>query len=480
MGRILNYTGVSGWSGTSGYSGFSGSGVSGYSGFSGISGWSGYSGTSGWSGYSGTSGWSGYSGKSGYSGFSGISGYSGFSGSGVSGYSGFSGAVGNTTSSGAANTYIPLYTSATTLVNSMMIQNTNRIGIGVSPSTLFHIATDTTANGLVTLDQSYTDANGFDITLRKCRGTLGAPTTVAAADQLGTINFYGYGGGYVQSAMIQCLANGTPGSTRVGSQLSFWVGTDAAPTVLQEGLRLIADSTGTNKLYTMCNAAGTVSNFVQWNSDTSALAGTGMLMAAGLASSYIGGLGAVRIDAATNSVTALRVLSNGALTSMSATGVLYLQGGTTPTVGVNGNFGLNIAAPATVFAMGGDVNGGQAGIQTATELLTVAAAASSATVGNLLPAGAIVLAVTCRVTTVIPTATSFTLKSTTDNVVFTGAVSVAANSTSPGTTHWAATTSKLSTAAQTITLTITGSNPAANTGRVRITTYYYLPTPPTS
>lgn len=43
-----------------------------------------------------------------------------------------------------------------------------------------------------------------------------------------------------------------------------------------------------------------------------------------------------------------------------------------------------------------------------------------------------------------------------------------------------ASTSKLSTTAQTITLTITGSTPAANTGRVRITMYYVLPTAPTS
>ncbi len=147
---------------------------------------------------------------------------------------------------------------------------------------------------------------------------------------------------------------------------------------------------------------------------------------------------------------------------------------------LGGNVGIGTTAPGSLLSIGGDANGGQAGIRVATELLTVAAATTSATVGSLLPAGAIVLSVSCMVTTVIPTATSFTLKSTTNAVVFTGAVPVAVFSTDPGTTHWAATTSKLSTVAQTITLTITGSTPANNSGRVRITVYYFLPTAPTS
>lgn len=147
--------------------------------------------------------------------------------------------------------------------------------------------------------------------------------------------------------------------------------------------------------------------------------------------------------------------------------------------GTGSSVGVNTIVPASTFSVAG-VSGGQIGINTNSELLTVAAAATSVTSTNLLPSGAIVLAVTCRVTTVIPTATSFTLKSTTDNVVFTNAVGVAAGSTSQGTTHWAATTSKLSTADQTITLTIAGSNPANNTGRVRIVVYYMSPTPPTS
>lgn len=142
--------------------------------------------------------------------------------------------------------------------------------------------------------------------------------------------------------------------------------------------------------------------------------------------------------------------------------------------------GVGTTNPLGLFSLGEDANGSQAGVYVATELLTVAAASSSTTSANLLPAGAMVLNCSCRVTTVIPTATSFTLSSNTDGVVFTGAVSVAAGSTDPGTTHWAATTSKLSTAAQKIKLTITGSNPADNTGRVRITLSYWLPTPPTS
>lgn len=146
---------------------------------------------------------------------------------------------------------------------------------------------------------------------------------------------------------------------------------------------------------------------------------------------------------------------------------------------------LRVDQDGAIIAWGGPLkqampNGAVIGLFSATELLTVAAAATSDTVGNLLPAGAVVVAVTCRVTVTIPTATSFTLKSLTDGIVYTGAVGVAAGSTDAGVTHWITPSRIQSSVAQKIRLTITGSNPANNSGRVRITVYYFLPTPPTS
>jgi hypothetical protein len=111
--------------------------------------------------------------------------------------------------------------------------------------------------------------------------------------------------------------------------------------------------------------------------------------------------------------------------------------------------------------------------QTQTELLTIAAAATSTTTFTI-PANAVVLGVSVRVTTVIPTATTFTVKvgSTT---VSTAAVSTAAGSTDPGT----AAGTFYNSASNSVTIT-PNSTPGANTGRVRVTAHYYTITPPTS
>ena len=114
-------------------------------------------------------------------------------------------------------------------------------------------------------------------------------------------------------------------------------------------------------------------------------------------------------------------------------------------------------------------------IGSVTELLTVAAAATSDSVASLLPAKSIILAVSCRVTTIIPTATSFTLGGASAGGPFTDAVLVAADSTDNGMVA----VPYLNATAQKIRLTISGSNPANNTGRVRIVVFYIQTTAPT-
>jgi hypothetical protein len=87
-----------------------------------------------------------------------------------------------------------------------------------------------------------------------------------------------------------------------------------------------------------------------------------------------------------------------------------------------------------------------------------------------------VLGVAVRVTTVIPTAATFTVIGNTTTTVFdTAAVSVAANSTDAGT----GACPYLNATAQTIRIT-PNATPANNTGRVRVTIFYVVVTPPTS
>lgn len=113
---------------------------------------------------------------------------------------------------------------------------------------------------------------------------------------------------------------------------------------------------------------------------------------------------------------------------------------------------------------------------TISELLTIAAAASSTTTMSI-PANAVVYAVTVRVTVVIPTAATFTVTGNTSGTEFdvAGGVAVAANTTDVGT----ALCPYRNGAAQTIRIT-PNVQPAADTGRVRVTIHYYFIQPHTS
>lgn len=123
----------------------------------------------------------------------------------------------------------------------------------------------------------------------------------------------------------------------------------------------------------------------------------------------------------------------------------------------------------------GGLNGQTLQIASLTELLTIAAAATSTTALQI-PAGVILLAASVRVTVAIPTATTFTVIGNTSTTVFnTAAVPVAVNSTDAGTAAGAF----YNATAQTVRITPNGT-PGANTGRVRVTIFYILSTPPTS
>ena len=120
--------------------------------------------------------------------------------------------------------------------------NNGNFGLGtVSPSTLFHAATATSAAGISTFEQLSADGDSFDIVLKKARGTVvGTPTVITSGDELGTIQFSGYSGagGYVIGAAIKAISSETIDTTQVPAYLSFWTGTNAKPSVLTERIRI--------------------------------------------------------------------------------------------------------------------------------------------------------------------------------------------------------------------------------------------------
>lgn len=120
-----------------------------------------------------------------------------------------------------------------------------KLGVGTTtPATLAHFAASASAGTILTLEQASGDADACDMTIKKARGTIAAPTVITTGDDLGHIDWAGYSGagGYVVGARIEAVSEGTIATTRVPTYLRFWTGTDAAPTVLTERMRI--DSAG--------------------------------------------------------------------------------------------------------------------------------------------------------------------------------------------------------------------------------------------
>jgi len=125
--------------------------------------------------------------------------------------------------------------------NVSLARSTDNVGIGTAaPGGLLHLATPTIYLGQAIFEQANGDVDSFDLTFRKARGTIAAPTVITTADELGFINFAGYSGagGYVTGAAIKAYSSGTVATTRVPANLRFYTGTDAAPTVLTERMRI--------------------------------------------------------------------------------------------------------------------------------------------------------------------------------------------------------------------------------------------------
>lgn len=114
---------------------------------------------------------------------------------------------------------------------------------GVAINTAYSMYVGSTGVGSprgVVSRQSSATAGGASFSLKKSRGTLTAGTIITTADTLGTLNFWGADANehFVKSAQISALSTGTIASTRIPSILTFATGTNAAPTVLTERMRI--------------------------------------------------------------------------------------------------------------------------------------------------------------------------------------------------------------------------------------------------
>jgi hypothetical protein len=153
-----------------------------------------------------------------------------------------------------------------------------------------------------------------------------------------------------------------------------------------------------------------------------------------------------------------------------AAGVLEVNTG----YGNSGTYG-EMVAKSFRFGAPTSANGQYLAAKSLTELTTIAASATTDTTIQM-PAKSIILGVSVRVTTAIPTAANFSVGDSGSAARFsTAAVSSSANSTDEGTKAGAYYNSTATSVRITPDLT-----PGANTGRVRVTIHYLEMTPPVS
>jgi hypothetical protein len=73
------------------------------------------------------------------------------------------------------------------------------------------------------------DTDAVPLILSKSRGSLGSPTIVSSGDNTGFIRFRGYdGSGYVDTARIESVVDGTPGTNDMPGRLVFSTTADGA------------------------------------------------------------------------------------------------------------------------------------------------------------------------------------------------------------------------------------------------------------
>lgn len=190
--------------------------------------------------------------------------------------------------------------------------------------------------------------------------------------------------------------------------------------------------------------------------------------------------GALSDDGSTVTTTGNLVIGNVA----AAAGAYYIGSLGSPAIRMTGASNTLIltnngaseygAVLANVIQAGFLGNGQRCSLRGLTELTTIAAAATTDTTIQI-PENSILMAVSVRVTVLIPTAASFTYGIAGATARFGTGILVAAGTTSPGTLG-----SPLHYASATAVRFTPNLTPGDNSGRVRVTIWYFDSTPPTS
>ncbi len=369
-------------------------------------------------------------------------------------------------------------------------------------------------NSLNTLIGDVTLAAGTDLTLTPAAQSLTFAANSATANTFNTLVRRDSSGGFSAGTITANLTGNVAGNV-TGSATSFTgplvgdvTGTQGATVVsniagsigvngvtipgaavdLVGGIKVEPSATAEASKFTLTgrNVAGiTVPYFVPSGTDPSLPIALDLMVKGSPANSVHG---VVWIDLVSSNVSQVEANNYEALTlGKAAAGRIKICASASGTGTVRDivmqEYGGKIAigtfntTPAELLDVQGNVRLTSANNAAATrgqesELLTIAAAATTDTMMDL-PANSVIKAVVGRVTTAIPTATSFTVGDPTTAARFAAGVSTAAGTTFVGLTHvdqtGAAGPKQIGTAKLRVTPNLT---PGAATGVVRITVFY--------
>jgi len=124
-----------------------------------------------------------------------------------------------------------LYSSTSIKTSPNLTFDGTNLGIGTAPSTSINVYSATNATILVQGDNSSTniigsryanDANGANFIVRKYRGSVAIPATVASGDALGIFAFQGYGGTNVRTlAQVRAFVGTYTSDTNISAYLTL-------------------------------------------------------------------------------------------------------------------------------------------------------------------------------------------------------------------------------------------------------------------
>ena len=139
----------------------------------------------------------------------------------------------------AGNVAASASTGAVTLSLPTAVYSITSLGVntGANAATteLEVVSTSTASPRGIQTRQFTTDTLGARLGFQKARGTRAAPTTIVSGDNVGRLNAWPYDGtNFLEMASIIFGTEGTIAATRTPTNIQFWTGTNAAPSVLTQ------------------------------------------------------------------------------------------------------------------------------------------------------------------------------------------------------------------------------------------------------